>query len=84
MDDLISRQSTIEAFKEEFFGMYSDDFKYMIKWLEKLPNAEPEIIHCKECVYYEYKNEYSGLCDMGGEWAPDDYCSYGRRYKKDV
>ena len=37
------------------------------------------IIHCKECVYYE--NDTYGLCDLGGEWAPDDYCSYGRRPK---
>lgn len=37
MDDLISRQTLIEAFKEEFHAMYSDEFNYMIKWFENLP-----------------------------------------------
>ena len=42
MDDLISRKFLIEAFKEEFYAMYSDDFNYMIKWFENLPAAQPE------------------------------------------
>lgn len=40
MGDLISRQFLIEAFKEEFYDMYSDDFNYMIKWFENLPSAD--------------------------------------------
>ncbi len=40
MDDLISRQFLIEAFKDEFYAMYSDDFNYMIKWFENLPAAD--------------------------------------------
>lgn len=41
MDDLISRKFLIEAFKDEFYAMYSDDFNYMIKWFENLPAADP-------------------------------------------
>lgn len=40
MDDLISRKFLIEAFKDEFYAMYSDDFNYMIKWFENLPAAD--------------------------------------------
>ena len=39
-DDIISRRFLIEAFKDEFYAMYSDDFNYMIKWFENLPAAD--------------------------------------------
>lgn len=80
MDDLISRQDVIDMIMGD--GIYcdtDDDKKYSVERIMALPTAEPDVIHCKECVYYE--NETHGLCDLGGEWAPDDYCSYGRRPK---
>lgn len=40
MDDLISRQTLIDAFKEEFYMMYSDDYNYMINFFNNLPTAE--------------------------------------------
>lgn len=39
-DDLISRQTLIDAFKEEFYTMYSDDYNYMIKFFNDLPTAD--------------------------------------------
>lgn len=42
MDDLISRQALIDAFEEEFYSMYSDDYNYMIKFFNNLPSAEPK------------------------------------------
>lgn len=43
-NDLISRQALIEAFKEEFFGMYSDDFNYMVNWIKNFPSADQGVI----------------------------------------
>lgn len=78
MDDLISRQAAINIV-EKWFEFMELNGDICIDGLISLPTAEPEIIRCKECIYYE--NENSGLCDLGGSWDPDDYCSNGRRYK---
>lgn len=43
-NDLISRQALIDAFKEEFYQMYSDDFNYMVNWIKNFPAAEPGVI----------------------------------------
>lgn len=76
-DDLISRKALIEAFKEEFFGMYSDDFKYMINWLEELPTAEPEIIRCKDCKFYKGL----AVCMIHGEkcGGTNYFCAWAER-----
>ncbi len=82
MVDLISRQAVIRILEDNSAYVSAWAFLSFEQILEKirdLPIAEPDVIHCKECVYYE--NETHGLCDLGGEWAPDDYCSYGRRPK---
>lgn len=39
-DDLISRRYLIEAFKEEFYYMYSDNFKFMLNWFKNLPAVD--------------------------------------------
>lgn len=49
-DDLISRQTLIDAFEEEFYTMYSDDYNYMIKFFKNLPSAKPTL--------YGYKIEH--------------------------
>lgn len=48
-NDLISRQALIDAFKEEFYQMYSDDFNYMVNWIKKFPSAEPDPSTCWGC-----------------------------------
>lgn len=40
MSDLIDRQALIDAFEEEFYTMYSDDYNYMIKFFNNLPSAD--------------------------------------------
>ena len=49
MNDLISRQELIDAFKEEFYDMYADDFNYMIRFFNNLPAFEPEPAMCWGC-----------------------------------
>ena len=46
--DLISRQQAIDALKDATF-----DFEACKIVLEQLPSAQPEIIRCMECKYYE-------------------------------
>ena len=84
MDDLISRQAVIDAFR-----WYEDtDFikaKYVRQELESLPSAQPEIITCKDCkfAHITYGGEVK-YCDI---WFPDEshyidtdnYCSFAER-----
>lgn len=88
MDDLISRKDLIEAFKEEFYYMYSDDFNYMIKWFKDLPSAQPEIIKCKECKYWDIdwipaigEGHYCPMMDH--VMVEDEWCCYGERINED-
>lgn len=55
MDDLISRQAAIDAITQ-YLGRIKRDFK---QWegtariiLDHVPSAQPEIIHCKDCVHH--------------------------------
>lgn len=68
MNDLISRQFLIEAFKEEFYYMYSDDFEFMIKWFENLPTANTFEYFDKlwKIAYERGKKEAS---PKKGEWV---------------
>lgn len=43
----------------------------------ELPSAQPEIIRCKDCKYYD-PNDHCFL--QGAE--PDDYCSFAERREK--
>lgn len=75
MDDLISRNAAIDALTNEFHGMISDEsmrIYQIISWLSTLPTA---VVRCKDCVYYD---KDSNLCDLGGVWGLNDYCSSGR------
>lgn len=48
MDELIRRQDAIDVAKQHW---YKPD---IAKALEELPSAQPEIIRCKDCKYFEY------------------------------
>lgn len=86
MDDLISRKTLLADFEKEFFGMYSDDYEYMIKWFKELPTAG-QIIRCDECKYWDIEwipsigeGHYCPMMDhvmVGDEW-----CCYGERKEK--
>ena len=83
MSDLISRQS-VELRINEFFtnetyteGMLRDD-------IHNLPSAEPEIIRCKDCKYWEESFPFD-LCMLtkakNNIWRSDetDFCSWAER-----
>lgn len=46
--------------------------------LKKYASAQPEIIRCKDCKYWE--SDYGYCSEQGAEdLKPDDYCSYAER-----
>lgn len=58
-DDLISRQAAINNIKNGFHwetvnGITAQAvLKQVIHDIEIMPSAQPEIIHCWECIYYD-------------------------------
>lgn len=80
-DDLISRKYLIEAFKEEFFGMYSDDFNYMINWFKNLPAADPSVIAMEINVDKESFRRVMEGCEL--TFAPSEIvrCKYCRWWR---
>lgn len=91
MDDLISRSKAIRWVKAECnpYGQPTLDYESGIKvieHLERMPSAQPEIIRCKDCKWWD-KSEDSpfGYCMamkhgyMSANWEIGIY----RRYKGD-
>ena len=52
MSDLISRQAAIRAVNTALFPKINTA-KDAEKALRDLPSAQPEIIHCCDCIYYD-------------------------------
>ena len=82
MSDTISRQAAIDALNDEYHGMISDEsmkIYQIINWLSELPSAQPEIIRCKDCRYYQDNNDgYPHInCKWDANETPDadDFCS---------
>lgn len=57
------------------YKMYPD---YMTVWkyLHQLPSAEPEIVRCKDCKYYNP----TGVCiEMSSAVCEDSFCCWAER-----
>ena len=54
--DMISRKAAIEALKEAFNPSITNFVKAKIA-IDKLPSAQPEIIRCKDCKYWQDQEE---------------------------
>lgn len=52
MSDLIDRQAAIDAVSNWLYD--GDDKRSVDQLLSELPSAQPEIIRCKDCKYFEY------------------------------
>ena len=84
MDDLISRQAAIEATWEE--PTYTDPLNVLTEVrdrIEALPSAQPEIVRCKDCKWWD-KKEDSPLgychaakhCHYSPHWEIQIYRTY--------
>ena len=79
MSDLISRQAAIRWVKTECnpYGNPTLDFesgKKVIKHLEQMPSAQPEIIRCKDC---RHNGSFDTDCPI--DWNGKEYCSFAER-----
>ena len=77
MDDLISRQATIDAFGDVHPLDYNAQ-AYLSK-IKDLPSAQPEIVRCKECKYRGEKPIADGRywCELHDTFMY--YCSDAER-----
>ena len=100
MSDLISRQDAINAVKfgityakainkstgevKELFKEGNKALNEAAERLKELPSAQPEIIRCKDCRFYEFKqgslpwNNSRRYCNRSVSLSTqeNDYCSY--------
>lgn len=91
-NDLISRQAAIDeidewikAFQENGHKESSADARLIQDGIIQLPSAQPEIVRCGECKYYQ--KVYGGLPlgEVGHcichsfETVPDWYCADGEK-----
>ena len=60
--DCISRQAAIEAVQNNRHMMLNKEKVLLINDLEKLPTAQPEIIRCKDCKWWDRYNDNNGYC----------------------
>ena len=93
MDDYISRQAAINALDGEFnitgrenAETIRDYINSVNKKLRELPSAQPEIVRCKECKWWDKKDGSPvGYCHAAkhgyysGHWEIEIY----RTYKED-
>lgn len=92
MADLISRQAAIEALMEDVqaYWLMDEDGNIVsgckdvdvVKMLESLPSAQPEVIHCRDCRYGNYDAfEKRTWCKLHPiiDVNDDDFCSKAER-----
>lgn len=65
MDDLISRQQAIDELVKMLSDCFYADEEVLDAaetTLKELPPAQPEIIRCKDCKWWDRYNDYKGYC----------------------
>ena len=77
MNDLISRKAAIDIVVFEC-GKWTGLAKEISKQLKRLPSAQPEIIRCKDCRWFDSE---INQCDrqICAVFYDDDFCSYAER-----
>ena len=81
MSDTISRQAAIDAIERNAYRhTYIDQIVDIIKGL---PSAQPEIVRCKDCKYWNPNNrECEGIGNWFGlidAWSENGFCYKGER-----
>lgn len=90
MDDLISRQGAIDAlgeapkYKQRIIKTYAegrnDQWFDDVTKISLLPPAQPEIIRCKDCWYWDKRGGRMYCEEMYFDQDdPDFYCGYAER-----
>lgn len=94
MDDVIRRRAAIDALIWKIRPHNNGDGTIMMcvmseelvrETLNNLPSAQPEVIKCKNCMWYnDRERTCNDLMGFGRHWKPDDFCSYGKRRTNDL
>ena len=82
--DTISRQDAIDEWKNDFKGyinaldMLKDDYNGIMEYIDELPSAQPDIILCEDCKYWERESICEGYCHATGLRGVDEdhFCGY--------
>ena len=65
---------------ETYWKEQCQSYEQTINKLRESLSAQPEIIRCKDCRYYNSEEkECLDLLGHGRRWEEDDFCSYGER-----
>lgn len=90
MSDLIDRKAAIKAIEDlqDCYNGFSDtyDKSCIIGVLEEVPSAEPKIVRCKDCDWWDRIDDGSyGYCHSckHGFYSANWEISIYRRYKED-
>ena len=85
MSDLISRADVVDMLEMYPFAEFSE-YEVAREVVKRLPSAQPEIIRCKDCIYFDRytdgieKYQWDGFC---ADWARNTYedwfCSRAER-----
>ena len=88
-DDLISRQAAIDIVQEGLnkFNSGNGAVRYAINHIKQLPSAEPQIVRCGECKFFNKSPRLWGdeRTDGSCKWIVDKlveqehFCSWGER-----
>ena len=59
---------------------YADAINDVLRDIRYEPSAEPEIIHCKDCIHWKHSEFVPNYCEVW-DWCNtgDDYCSSAER-----
>lgn len=89
MSDLIDRQAAISSLNDELTitgknnaKVVEDYMRRVVRRLEQIPSAEPEIIRCKDCKLFG--DPMCLMCFDGHDWAePNGHCHKAERRRMD-
>lgn len=92
MGKLIDVEDAYKFLTEFYHHTTEVQYKALKEALDRVPEAEPEIVHCKTCVYITCKG-CAHCVTIGGKvfcrhWgkitAEDAFCSFSKRKEKDA
>lgn len=84
MGDQISRQAAIDIVRHEC-GEWTGLAKEIVKQFNRLSSAQPEIIRCKDCKWWDKYSDTHGYCLAAkhGYWSEHWDISIRRTYDAD-
>ena len=90
MSDLIDRDAAIDTLADMPCKSDEDGYVWIVRsdaWarIDALPSAQPEIIRCKDCEYYELTEWVAHRCNLLGRSVyGNDFCAWAEPYKGDT